>query len=211
MKSNTQLSDPYEIPPVSDAITLVSGLPRSGTSMMMRMLAAGGMPVVTDNIRQANEDNPNGYYELEKIKQLEADDTWLMAEKGKVIKAISALLPMLPKDIFYYVIFMQRNMEEILASQQKMLARRGTTTEAGVPDEVMAAKYEKYLAATYRWLEGQPHFHVIYVHYSDILSAPLDKAQEVSSFLGNGLDVEKMAAMVDSNLYRQRKSISSRI
>ncbi|MFW6237407.1 MAG: hypothetical protein ACOC3F_03390, partial [Desulfosudaceae bacterium] len=104
MKKNTQLTETYEIPPVSEAVTLVSGLPRSGTSMMMRMLAAGGMPVVTDNIRRANEDNPRGYYELEKIKQLEKDDTWLADEKGKVIKAISALLPQLPKNIFYYVI-----------------------------------------------------------------------------------------------------------
>ncbi|MFP4446958.1 MAG: sulfotransferase family protein [Desulfosudaceae bacterium] len=205
MKKNTQLTETYEIPPVSEAVTLVSGLPRSGTSMMMRMLAAGGMPVVTDNIRRANEDNPRGYYELEKIKQLEKDDTWLADEKGKVIKAISALLPQLPKNIFYYVIFMQRNMGEILASQRKMLERRGTVAESDVPDKIMAAKYEAYLEATCQWLERQAHFHVIYVQYNEILRDPLERAREVCAFLDNGLDPEKMARVVDPDLYRQRR------
>jgi len=205
LKKNTQLTETKEIPPVSEAVTLVSGLPRSGTSMMMRMLAAGGMPVATDNIRRANEDNPRGYYELEKIKQLEKDNTWLADEKGKVIKAISALLPQLPDNIFYYVIFMRRNMGEILASQRKMLERRGTVAESDVPDEIMAAKYEAYLDATDRWLERQAHFHVTYVHYNKILRNPLERAREVCAFLNNGLDPEKMARVVDPDLYRQRR------
>jgi len=206
LKTNTRLSDRSELPGVSEAITLVSGLPRSGTSMMMRMLAAGGMPVVTDNIREANEDNPNGYFELEKIKELEKDDSWLKDEKGKAIKAIAALLPQLPKDLFYYVIFMQRNMAEILASQQKMLERRGTAEKSDVPDEIMAAKYETYLKATCKWIEQQENFHVIYVHYNEILRDPLGLAGKIDAFLGNGLDVEKMARVVDSSLYRQRRS-----
>lgn len=204
MKTNTPPYEQAGIPPVSEAVTLVSGLPRSGTSMMMRMLAAGGMPVVTDNIRQANQDNPNGYYEIEKIKQLKKDDTWLINEKGKAVKAVSALLPELPQNIFYYVIFMQRNMDEILASQQKMLERRGTAEISDVSDDIMAAKYEKYLKATCQWLDRQAHFHVIYVHYNEILRDPLTHAQNVSAFLGNDLDAEKMAQAVDPDLYRQR-------
>lgn len=173
--------------------------------MMMRMLAAGGMTIATDNIRKANVDNPNGYYELEKIKHLEEDDSWVYEEKGKTIKAVAALLPMLPKDIFYYVIFMQRHMPEILASQKKMLARRGTVSESDVPDDVMAAKYESYLKATYKWLERQDHFHVMYVHFNEILQDPMTHARAVNDFLGNGLDAEKMAQVVDTNLYRQRQ------
>lgn len=192
------------IPPVSGAITVVSGLPRSGTSMMMRMLAAGGMPICTDNIRKANEDNPNGYFELEKIKQLEADAAWLRQEKGKSVKAISALLPLLPKDIFYYVIFMRRNMAEILASQKKMLQRRGVTDD-DIPDHVMAAKYEAYLAATFQWIEKQAHIKALYIHYHEVISNPWREARRVNDFLQDRLDVAGMAEAVDPNLYRQRK------
>lgn len=206
MKTNMQRSEQAGLPPVSDAITLVSGLPRSGTSMMMRMLAAGGMPITTDNIRKANVDNPNGYYEIEKIKTLEEDNTWVYDEKGNVIKAVAALLPMLPKDIFYYVIFMQRHMTEILASQKKMLERRGTVAESDVPDPVMAATYEAYLKATYKWLEQQHHFHVVYVNFNDIFQDPLTHARDISAFLGQDLDVEKMAKVVDAKLYRQRRA-----
>jgi hypothetical protein len=192
------------ITPVSTAITVVSGLPRSGTSMMMRMLDAGGMPICTDNIRQANEDNPNGYFELEKIKQLEADATWLKQERGRAVKAISALLPLLPADNFYDVIFMRRDMAEILASQKKMLQRRGVTQD-DIPDAVMAAKYETYLAATFRWIEKQTHLKALYVHYHEVVQDPWGQAQRVNAFLRNRLDVARMVAAVDPKLYRQRK------
>jgi len=210
LKTNTRLVDRSELPGISEAVTLVSGLPRSGTSMMMRMLAAGGMPVVTDNIREANEDNPNGYFELEKIKELDKDDTWLKNEKGKAIKAIAALLPQLPRNIFYYVIFMQRDMDEILASQRKMLERRGTADKADVSDDIMAAKYETYLKATCKWLEQQEHFHVIHVHYNGILRDPLGLAERINAFLGSSLDARKMAQVVDPNLYRQRCPLGNR-
>lgn len=191
-------------PPASDRIVIVSGLPRSGTSMMMRMLADGGMPVCTDNIRKANEDNPDGYFELEKIKRLDKDTSWLKNERGRAIKAISTLLPMLPADIHYDVIFMQRHMMEILASQQKMLRNRGVTDDQ-IPDAVMATKYRAYLAATYRWLEKQPHFNVLYVHYNKVLQDPWHQSQRVNAFLDNRLAVEEMVHTVDSRLYRRRK------
>ena len=190
---------------LASSITIVSGLPRSGTSMMMRMLAAGGMPICTDNIRKANTDNPNGYFELEKIKQLEEDASWLNQEKGKAIKAISALLPSLPQDLNYRVIFMQRHMHEILASQRKMLQRRGVVDDR-IPDELMALKYEQYLQATYAWLAAQPQFSVLYVHYNDVLIDPWQQAQKVNTFLQHTLDVAKMAQVVDPKLYRQKRS-----
>lgn len=205
MKANTQPFESRVKPLAADSVTLVSGLPRSGTSMMMRMLAAGGMPVTTDNIRKPNEDNPHGYFELERIKQLEKDNAWLKEEKGRAIKAISALLPLLPDDLFYYVIFMERRMTEILASQKKMLLRRGTEESDAIPDELMASKYRTYLEATYQWLERQPHFHVLYIHYSDIIKDPGGGAGDVNAFLPHPLDEAKMAAAVDPNLYRQRQ------
>src|SRR5262245_30589474 len=110
---------------ISDVVTIVSGLPRSGTSMMMKMLEAGGLDPVTDNIRTADEDNPKGYYELEKVMELKNDKSWVPDAKGKVIKVISALLQDLPGDHAYRVVFMQRNMHEVLASQRQMLIRRG--------------------------------------------------------------------------------------
>jgi len=191
-------------PSLSDKITLVSGLPRSGTSMMMRMLAAGGMPICTDNIRKANVDNPKGYFELEKIKQLDKDTSWLRHERGKAIKAISALLPMLPTDIDFHVIFMQRRMSEILASQKKMLQRRGVVDDQ-IPDAVMAAKYNAYLEATYKWIEKQKHFNVLYVHYNTVLQDPWHQVQRINEFLENRLAVEKMVQVIDPDLYRQRK------
>ncbi|MCF8035303.1 MAG: sulfotransferase [Desulfobacteraceae bacterium] len=202
---NMQRFEGLQRPPVSEAVTLVSGLPRSGTSMMMRMLAAGGMHIVTDNIRRPNADNPNGYFELEKIKELENDASWLRDEKGRAIKAISAFLPMLPKNSFYYVIFMQRHMDEILASQKKMLERRGADKgDEGVSDERMATKYQSYLEATYKWLRQQDHFHVLYVHYSNVLQDPLGQARGVNAFLQHTLDPGEMATAVDPDLYRQR-------
>ncbi|MFW6334178.1 MAG: sulfotransferase [Desulfosalsimonas sp.] len=203
MRTGTQRSEQKGFAEVSESVVLVSGLPRSGTSMMMRMLKAGGMPVVTDNIRGPDEDNPAGYYELEKIKQIKQDASWLKSEKGRAIKAISAFLPFLPEDIFYYVIFMKRNMGEILASQRKMLERRGGQ-DGDTPDELLAEKYEKYLEATFNWLEKKDHFRVFYVNYADIVRDPAGQAGAVKEFLGLGLDTEKMAQAVDPGLYRQR-------
>ena len=108
---------------MNSVITIVSGLPRSGTSMMMRMLEAGGMEVVTDNIRKANGDNPHGYFEFEKVKKIKEDSSWLDETFGKVFKMVSMLLYELPSDKNYKIIFMKRNMKEIMASQRIMLKK----------------------------------------------------------------------------------------
>src|SRR6266498_2236117 len=123
-------------------IVLVSGLPRSGTSMLMQMLEKGGMPIVTDQVRTADEDNPKGYHELERIKELDktADKSWLKQYRGQVIKTISFLLQDLPLDLNYQVLFMRRNLEEVLRSQNKMLERNGAVDRA-VPDQKMRLNY----------------------------------------------------------------------
>ena len=184
-------------------IVIVSGLPRSGTSMMMKMLEAGGLEVLTDRLREADEDNPKGYYEFERVKQLEHDKTWLPEAEGKVVKIISQLLHHLPSDYAYKVVFMRRRMEEILASQERMLVRRGE--EGGkISDDKLAALFRQHLERVRAWLDGQPNFDVTYVSYNEVLENPRDEAERVDAFLDEPLDVERMATVVDPSLYRQR-------
>ncbi|MBI5633199.1 MAG: sulfotransferase domain-containing protein [Nitrospirae bacterium] len=185
-------------------IVIVSGLPRSGTSMMMRMLSADGMEVAVDNERKADEDNPCGYYELEQVKQIREDNAWLDELGGKVVKMISMLLFDLPSDRKYKIIFMKRDLNEILASQRVMLQRRGEQAAADNPE--METIFGKHLAEIKKWLGEQPNIEVIYVNYRDILDKPLESAGLVARFLGSGRDAEKMASVVDPSLYRQRSS-----
>ncbi len=187
-----------------EAITIVSGLPRSGTSMMMQMLEAGGMPIVTDNIRKPDEDNPRGYYEFEKVKKIEEDTSWLDSCHGKAFKMVSMLLYHLPRDKEYKVIFMKREMEEMLASQRVMLDKlRRKGSDLG--DEEMSEKYEKHLRHVKEWLASQSNMDVVYVSYNDIIERPYEKAKVVSQFLGGWLDTEEMARVVEKSMYRQRK------
>lgn len=184
-------------------ITVVSGLPRSGTSMMMKMLEAGGIAPLTDELREADKDNPKGYYEFERVKQLEHDKAWLPDAEGKAVKIISQLLKHLPATYAYKVIFMRRSMEEILASQEKMLIRRGEEAK-GIEDEKLAALFRQHLERVQAWLEKQPNFDVIYVSYNRVLEHPRQQARRVDAFLDRELDVLAMAQVVDPTLYRQR-------
>jgi hypothetical protein len=185
-------------------IAIVSGLPRSGTSMMMKMLEAGGMPVLTDHIRTPDEDNPKGYYEFERVKQIEHDQAWLEDARGKAVKMIAALLKHLPSDYQYKVIFMKRDIYEVLASQRQMLIRRGEAAE-GVPDEKMAELFRRHVAQVETWLAAQPCFEVLYVEHGKVLANPLAEAQRVASFLGGDADADRMAQVVDPALHRQRQ------
>ncbi len=188
----------------SNTIVIVSGLPRSGTSMMMKMLDAGGLPVLTDGIRAADEDNPKGYYEFERVKQIEHDQSWLPEARGKAVKMISALLKHLPADYRYKVIFMQRAMPEVLASQRQMLIRRGEAPDK-VSDERMAELFERHLEQVQAWLAEQPHMDTLYVSYNEMMRDPEPHARAVDEFLGGGLDIERMVGVVDPALYRQRR------
>lgn len=187
-----------------EPIIIVSGLPRSGTSMAMKMLEATGLEIVSDGIRTADEDNPKGYYELERVKDLakENDFSWLADAKGRAIKIISYLLKELPADHNYKVLFMRRDLSEVLASQQKMLHRRGETSET--EDERMVELYENDLWKANYLLKRQPQFDYLDVHYRQVLEEPLQAAAAINEFLGGHLDVEKMAAVVDPDLYRNR-------
>jgi len=193
-------------PASGQVVTVVSGLPRSGTSMMMRMLESGGIPPLTDELREADKDNPKGYYEFERVKKLDEGDTdWVEQAQGKSVKVISALLKYLPAGYTYKLIFMRRNMDEILASQRQMLIRRGEPTDS-VSDEELADLFRKHLAQIQAWIDGQPNVEVIYVSYNDVVENPLEQSQRINHFLGDTLDVESMARIVDQALYRQRES-----
>ena len=184
-------------------VYIVSGLPRSGTSMMMKMLSSGGLPVVMDSIRQADEDNPNGYFEIEQSKKLKDGEVkWVYEASGKVVKVISYLLEYLPKDLTYYVIFMEREIKEILASQHKMLERRGE--KSLISDEEMAAQYNDHLRSVKYWLPRQPNTRVLYVSYNSMVSQPDELCNLIANFLELPLDVNAMREVPNQSLYRNR-------
>ena len=184
-------------------VVIVSGLPRSGTSMMMQMLTAGGLSPLTDHERTADEDNPRGYYEFERVKQApKGDVAWLTEAEGKVVKVIAALLPYLPATHHYRVIFMRRAMPEVLASQRQMLIRRGRDPDA-VSDEDMARLFQKHLAQVDAWIARQPHIARLDVDYRDLMARPAEHAARINRFLDGRLDEARMAEAVDPSLYRQ--------
>ena len=186
-------------------ITIVSGLPRSGTSLMMQMLVAGGMTPLADGERKADADNPRGYLEWERIKQLPNDPGCIAEGEGKVVKVISRLLLSLSGDHEYRVIFMQRPMPEVLASQDQMLRRRGTYKE-GTNPAAIAAAFEKHLNEVNAWLDSKPNVRVLRLPYHDVLSEPQEISQKLSDFLGVPLNVEAMKQQIDSSLYRNRSA-----
>jgi Sulfotransferase family len=184
-------------------IIVVSGLPRSGTSMMMRMLAEGGLPILTDELRRADDDNPKGYFELEVVRQLkEGNFAWLKESNGKVVKVISALLEYLPKEYQYKIIFMERDPKETLASQKKMLDHRGETSK--LSDEAMEQQFHTHLAAMKPWLVRQPNMEVFYVNYNALMAEPGSFCEQIAEFLGLPLNEAQMLAIPDKQLYRNR-------
>jgi hypothetical protein len=184
-------------------ITIVSGLPRSGTSLMMQMLHAGGMPVLSDGERKADNDNPRGYLEWERIKQLPKNPTLIAEAEGKVVKVVSQLILSLPEGYQYRVIMMQRPLCEVVRSQDKMLIRRGNADSISDQSFVEEA-FQSHLIEVSRWLVGKPNIRLIRVHYHRVLREPLAVAEEIVAFLEIPLDISSMVSQVDANLYRNR-------
>ena len=190
-------------PRMSNEIIIVSGVPRSGTSLMMQMLNQGGVEVVTDNIRRADTDNPRGYYELEQVKKIKHDVSWLPATRGKAFKMVSQLLYELPPTERYRIIFMERDLDEVFVSQEKMLAR---LSKPAAPRGAIERSFIEHLRRLREWLARQPNIEVLYICYNGLLERPEQHAERVSSFLGGQPDALKMAETVDSSLYRNRKT-----
>ncbi|HEY3968460.1 MAG TPA: sulfotransferase family protein [Planctomycetaceae bacterium] len=189
--------------PRRDFITIVSGLPRSGTSLMLQMLTAGGLSVLTDGVRTADEDNPRGYFEWEGVKTLKRDPSWVPTTVGKAVKAIYWFLNDFPAQHAYRVIFLRRNLDEVLASQARMLERRGTR-DGSRDDARMKHLFEQELRETDEWLARQTAFTTLDVEYQAVIRDPLEQARRVDQFLGGGLDVPAMAGVVDPGLYRSQ-------
>lgn len=185
-------------------IIVVSGLPRSGTSLMMMMMKSAGIPPVMDGERIADEDNPKGYYEFERVKKLkDGDFDWVFQARGKVVKVISALLPYLPEQLDYRVLFMLRSLDEILASQKKMLLRRGEDPEK-ISDDDMKKHFLEHLAQIKAWLAQQSNLSTLYIDYNRLIEEPEPVVREINRFLGGKLDEKQMIGAIDPKLYRQR-------
>ena len=172
--------------------------------MMMQMLEAGGMPIVSDHLRGADESNPQGYYELEQVKELDkgGDTSWVSEARGSAVKIIGYLLRFLPEEINYRVVLLQRDISEVLASQAKMLAARGESSD--VEDDRMRQLFAGHVAQTYRLLQDRACFEFLEVSYRDAIDHPEGVARRVAAFLEAPLDVGAMAAVVNPELYRNR-------
>ena len=196
---------------VAQSVVVVSGLPRSGTSMLMGMLAAGGLEVLTDGVRPPDDDNPRGYFELERVKQLQTgmDTAWLRDARGKCVKVISYFLKHLPIGERYRVVFVRRNLAEVLASQRRMLERRGESGGDATEEGRLEGAFAAHLTNVERELTARADCAVLYVDHRAAIEHPRAVAEEVNRFLDERLDVDRMVAAVDLRLYRQRAAEGS--
>ncbi len=187
-----------------DAVIIVSGLPRSGTSLYMNMLEAGGLPLMTDAVRAPDRDNPKGYFEMERVKRLgeETDKAWVRAARGRGLKVISHLLKELPADNFYRIVFARRDLTEVIASQNAMLARQGQPNPAD--DARTRELYRRHLVNVRVMARRRSNIEMVEVHYAATIDAPRLAAERINRFLGGRLDTDRMAAVVDNRLYRNR-------
>jgi hypothetical protein len=187
-----------------EPVVIVSGLPRSGTSMMMKMLEAGGLSIMTDGERGADIDNPKGYFEYERVKDLEneADKSYIRQGRGKVLKVISFLLRFLPDDNQYRVIFLRRDLDEVLASQDKMIARR--QSEDSTDPEALKEQYRNDIVRARLMCRKKKNFEYLEVQFRDTVERPAETARTVNAFLGGVLDEAGMAGVVDPALYRNK-------
>ena len=184
-------------------VIVVSGLPRSGTSMLMQMLAAGGLELLTDARRAADEDNPRGYFELEQVRHLPRDrGHWLREARGKAVKVVSTLLRDLPGGYNYKVILVRRDLGEVLDSQARMLARRGQVHD--IDRARMQRLFEDDLWRATHLLRCAGRFEYVEVDYAQVIGNPGSQAKRIADFVAAGLNVDKMAGAVDGALYRNR-------
>jgi hypothetical protein len=189
-----------------DFVTIVSGLPRSGTSLLMQMLQAGGMELMTDGLRAPDENNPRGYFEHEAVKHGRNNLSWLGQASGKAVKVIHLLLLQLPDDRNYRVIFMLRNLEEVIVSQRVMLKQQGRAATT-LTDATLAGVFEKQLTTVRQWLAKRSNFRVLYLNHRDVIANPSVASSQINDFLDGNLKVTDMTAAVNPQLYRQRKPV----
>jgi hypothetical protein len=187
----------------SRVVTVVAGLPRSGTSMMMQMLAAGGIAPYTDGRRMADEDNPRGYLEHERATRLQEDASWIPEARGKAVKVVATLVRHLPPDEEYRIVFMMRNLDEVIASQRAMLERLGRKG-ARLTDRALQRTYAAHLVQVQQWLRAHPKIAVLPVDYAEAVGNAAQVAEEIARFVGGRFDMAAAAAAVDGGLRRQK-------
>src|SRR5215469_14063376 len=183
-------------------ITIVSGLPRSGTSLMMQMLYTGGMTILTDEIRPPDENNPRGYLEWEPVMRLRREPQRISEGEGTLVKVVSPLLTSLPSGHAYRVIFMLRPICEILRSQAEMIRRRSATTSPHNAPRLTQA-YQRHLVEVFAWMEHQNNLQVIRVDYAELIQNSAVQAERIRRFVDLNLDVDRMIRAVDPSLHRQ--------
>ena len=186
-------------------ITVVTGLPRSGTSLMMQLLTAAGLDPVTDVRRAPDEDNPLGYFEFEKTLTLAKDASWIPEVRGKTIKIVAQLLPLLPVGEFYNIVFMERDLDEVVASQHAMLARSnraGLKTEDAKLKETFASQLERVR----RKLAESSQVRILTVNYNRLITDAKTEVARVAQFVGEPFDGTKAMNAVRPELRRQMKS-----
>ncbi|MDG4715036.1 alkaline phosphatase family protein [Winogradskyella marincola] len=199
-QNSIDLTDKSTFQYIENQIVVVSGLPRSGTSLMMQMLDKGGLEVLTDNNRKADKSNPKGYYEYDPVMSIARDNTWIEKAQGKSVKVVAPLLKYLDPKYRYKVIFMNRDLGEVVKSQQVMLGK-----DPEVLPTRLLETYEKHLNQVSIWKNKEPHVELMYVNHKDVINSPNDITEKISKFLGlKNLDTEKMCACVDTKLYRNR-------
>lgn len=184
------------------SVVVVAGLPRSGTSMLMQALVAGGVPALTDGLRVADDDNPRGYLEYEPATRLAEDSAWMESARGKAVKIVLPLLPHLPRGEAYRVVLIQRDMREVLASQAAMLQRLGKRASSLRP-RALAAQYISQEAMALRFLETRPGIGVLPLDYQAVLDDPHATAERIAGFLRGGFNAAACAAAIDPALRRQ--------
>ena len=183
-------------------VHIVSGLPRSGTSLMMQMLVAGGMIALSDDRRAADISNPKGYFEYEPVKRLARDHSWLALAEGKVVKVILQLLPCLPLGFRYKVVLMERCLDEVMKSQSTMLARK-TVANTLVRPEILKQTFAKHLEQTRKRLFSNPNFSLLVVSHHQLLERPMSSISAIADFmLPQKLNFEAMLQSIDKSLYR---------
>lgn len=180
-------------------IVIVSGLPRSGTSMMMQMLSSGGLEPLTDDVRLQDINNPKGYFEYEKVKSIAQDTSWLHVAQGKVVKIIAQLLPFLPNEFNYKIIMMHRDINEILVSQQKMLRKDTTVIPFALGDI-----FTKQLQHTEQFIHNHPTMEAISIQYKEVINSPIKQVNQIATFLNSDLNLNEMISSIDKNLYRTK-------
>lgn len=183
-------------------MVIVSGLPRSGTSLMMQMLSLGGLPLLTDSHRPPDESNPRGYFEYAPVKRMHLGETaWLSQAGGRGVKIVSALLPMLPPNVVGRVIFMQRDLDEVVRSQRAMLQRLNKPIPV---TDALRDEYATHLTTIRDWLKTRPTLSVLEVSFTELVCAPHHQTPIIADFLGMKLDIAAMSSAVDPALYRER-------